>query len=179
MTDMATNPTATETVQALFLQHAAALRGFIFGLVGHRDEAKDIFQEVFLTATRLADRYQQDYSFLAWARGIARNKILEHFRSCRRQPRLFDEEMLELMIACVGEQDDLWEDRRAALAECIAELTPRARQILELRYAAPPAAPPEIARRLNWTVNAVNVALSRARRFLQECTRHRLEGGVD
>lgn len=176
---MPTDPTATETVQALFLQHAAALRGFILGLVGDRDEAKDILQEVFLTATRLADRYQQDCSFLAWARGITRNKVLEHFRSSRRQPRLFDEEMLELMIACVGEQDDLWEDRRAALAECIAELAPRARQILELRYADPPAAPPEIARRLGWTVNAVNVALSRARRFLQECTRHRLEGEGD
>jgi DNA-directed RNA polymerase specialized sigma24 family protein len=60
------------------------------------------------------------------------------------------------------------------LAACIQQLAPRARQILELRYAEEPAAPPEIARRLAWTVEAVHVALSRARKFLQECTRRRL-----
>lgn len=174
---MATNPTATETVQTLFLQHAAVLRGFILGLVGDRNEAKDIFQEVFLTATRLADRYQQDCSFLAWARGIARNKVLEHFRSRRRHPHLFDEEVLDLLINSAGEQDDHWEDRRAALAQCIGQLAPRARQILDLRYADTPLAPPEIAQRLGWTVNAIHVALARARKFLQECTSTRLSGG--
>ncbi len=173
---MTTNPAAIETVQTLFLQHAAALRGFILGLVGDRDEAKDILQEVFLTATKLADRYQPDSSFLAWARGIARNKVLEHFRSCRRQPRPFDEELLELLITSAGAQDDLWEERRAALAECIQQLAPRARQILDLRYAAPPVSPPEIAQRLSWTVNSVHVALARARKFLQDCTRKRLTG---
>ncbi len=167
---------AVEAVQKLFLQHSAALRGFIFGLLGDRAAANDVFQEVFLTVTRKADQYRPRDSFLAWARGVARMKVLEHHRKCRRQPRLFDGDLLESMAEAAGEADDVWEGRREALADCIRRLAPRARQILELRYADTPVAPPEIARRLSWTVNAVHVALARSRKFLQECTRRRLAG---
>jgi RNA polymerase sigma-70 factor (ECF subfamily) len=103
--------------------------------------------------------------------------VLEHYRSGRRTPRPFDEGLIELLAESAEKQDDHWEERRAALAACVRQLAPRARQILEMRYAEEPAVPTEIARRLSWTVNAVNVALSRARRFLQDCTRRRLEGG--
>jgi len=174
---MANDRAAAETVQGLFLQHAAALRGFILGLLPDRAAANDVFQEVFLTVTQRAEQYRPDSSFLPWARGIARNKVLEHFRRCRRQPQPFDDRLLEVLADAAGRQDDAWEERRAALAECIQELAPRARQILELRYAEAPASPPEIARQLAWTVNAVHVALARARKFLQDCTRRRLAAG--
>jgi RNA polymerase sigma-70 factor (ECF subfamily) len=171
---MARKATATELVQKLFLQHSAALRGFIVGLMGDRGEANDVFQELFLTVSRKADLFRPRESFLAWARGIARNKVLEHFRQNRRSPQLIDEPLLEVLAESAGQADDVWEDRRAVLAECIQELAPRARQILELRYADTPVSPPDIAQRLTWTVNAVHVALARARKFLQDCTRRRL-----
>jgi RNA polymerase sigma-70 factor (ECF subfamily) len=168
----------TEAVQALFLQHAAALRGFILGLLGDRDATGDVFQDVFLTATRSADQFRPDGNFLAWARGIARNKVLEHLRKCRRRPQPFDDDLLELLAVAAGQAEDVWQERKEALDACVRELAPRARQILELRYADPPVPPPEIAERLTWTVNAVHVALARARKFLQECARRRLaEGG--
>lgn len=164
----------TELVQKLFLQHAAALRGFIFGLLADRTGANDVFQEVFLTVTQRAADYRPDAEFLPWARGIARNKVLEHFRKSRHLPQLFDDKLLEMMADSAGQQDDIWEERREALTNCIRELAPRARQILEWRYAEEPASPPEIAKRLAWTVNAVHVALTRARKFLQDCTQRRL-----
>ena len=116
---MADPVSPTQAVQRSFLRHAAALRGFIFGLLADHTSTDDIFQE-----------------------------------------------LLEVMADSAGQADDIWEDRRAALAECIQQLAPRARQILELRYADTPVAPPEIAQRLTWTVNAVHVALARARKFL-------------
>ncbi len=174
---METDASAVEAVQKLFLQHAAPLRGFILGLLAERDAVNDVFQEVFLTVTRNAGQFRQEGNFLAWARGIARNKILEHYRKCQRRPQLFDDELLEVLAASAGQQDDVWEERRAALTNCVQQLAPRARQILEMRYADQPVAPPEIAERLSWTVNAVHVALSRARKFLQECTRRRLVSG--
>ena len=73
---MASDPSPTITVQKLFLQHAAALRGFIFGLLPDRDAGSDVFQEVFLIATRRAADFHSDGNFLAWVRGIARHKIL-------------------------------------------------------------------------------------------------------
>jgi len=176
---MADPVSPTQAVQRLFLRHAAALRGFIFGLLADHASADDVFQEVFLTATENAEQFRPDGNFLAWARGIARNKVFEHFRKCRRLSQVFDDELLVVLADSAGQADDIWEERRAALAECIQQLAPRARQILELRYADTPVAPPEIAQRLTWTVNAVHVALARARKFLQDCTRRRLavDGG--
>ncbi len=53
------------------------------------------------------------------------------------------------MIA-VAEQYDLadWQARRAALARCLDQLAPRARQIVELRYAEIPVLPAAIAKQL-------------------------------
>lgn len=165
-------------VQKLFFQHAAALRGFVFGLLADREAADDVLQELFLSVTQSADRFDPAKGgFLTWARGIARNKVLEHFRKRSHLPKFFDDDLLESLAESAGGQDGVWQERRTVLAGCVRQLAPRARQILEMRYAETPAAPPEIAERLAWTVNAVNVALSRARRFLQDCSRRRLATG--
>ncbi len=158
----------------MFLRHAGILRGFILGLLPDHDRSEDVFQELFLTITRKAEDYRPGTNFLAWARAIARLKVLEQYRSTQAGPHLLDPDALDAVIASAEELDDSWADRRAALAQCLDQLAPRAREILELRYCEDCLPPPEIASRLSWTVNAVNVALSRARKFLQECTRRRM-----
>ena len=165
---------SVEEVQRLFLRHAGVLRGFILGLFPDPNRSEDVFQELFLTITRKADDYQPGTNFLAWARAIARLKVLEHYRSAQSGPHLLDPDALDAVIASAEEVDDTWGERRAALAMCLDQLAPRAREILELRYCEDFLPPPEIASRLSWTVNAVNVALSRARKFLQDCTRRRM-----
>lgn len=164
-------------VQKLFLQHASPLRGFILGLIPDRAAADDVFQEVFIITQRRAVDYDPERNFLAWARGIARLKVLEYVRQRGIQPRLFDDDLLETLAVEGARQHDVWEQRRAALTRCIAQLAPRARQILELRYGETPLSAEDIAARMAWTAGAVNVALSRARRFLQECTRQAMLAG--
>src|SRR5262245_14773446 len=168
------DPRTIEEVQRLFLRHASVLRGFILGLLPDHNRAEDVFQELFLTVTRKAAEFQPGTNFLAWARSMARLKVLEHCRSQQHGPHLLDPDALEAVVAAAEEIEDDWPERREALARCLEQLAPRAREILELRYCDDFLPPPEIASRLSWTVNAVNVALSRARRFLQECTRRRL-----
>jgi len=174
---MVNDQSATAVVQRLFLQHSARLRGFVSGLVPDRGSAEDIFQEIFLTVTCKAADFRVEDNFLAWARGIARLKALEYFRKNSRRPQLLSEDLLEALASSAGRSDSLWEERRSAVAACIQKLAPRARQILEMRYAEAPVTPQEIAQRLTWTVSAVHVALTRARKFLQECSRRRLAVG--
>jgi RNA polymerase sigma-70 factor (ECF subfamily) len=168
------DPRAVEQVQRLFLRHAAVLRGFILGLLPDPNRAEDVFQELFLTLTRKAGEFRPGSNFLAWARSVARLKVLEQARSWAGGPRLLDPDALEALILAAEEVEDSWAERREALAGCVEELAPRAREILRLRYSEGHLAPPQIAARLSWSVNAVHVALSRARKFLQECTRRRL-----
>jgi RNA polymerase sigma-70 factor (ECF subfamily) len=165
---------AIEEVQRLFLRHAGLLRGFILGLLPDPDRAEDVFQEVFLTVTRKAGEFTSGSNFLAWSRSIARLKVLEACRSAQGGLHLLDPQALEAIIAVAAETDDVWAERREALARCLEQLAPRAREIVELRYGEDYLPPTEIAQRLSWSVNAIHVALSRARKFLQECTRRRL-----
>jgi RNA polymerase sigma-70 factor (ECF subfamily) len=165
---------AVEEVQRLFLRHAGVLRGFILGLLPDHNRAEDVFQELFLTVTRKAREFTPGSNFLAWARTIARLKVLEAYRSARGGPALLDPDALEAVIAAASDADDDWDYRREALEQCLKQLAPRAREILELRYSDEFLPPPEIAARVSWSVGAVHVALSRARKFLQECTRRRL-----
>lgn len=175
-----TCPAPPTPVQTLFLQHSAAVRGFVWGLVADRTVADDIFQEVFLTVARQQDEFDRTGNFLAWVRGIARNKVLEHWRRQRTGRLLFDEQLLELLAesaeTAFDKEDERLERRREALARCLQRLAPRAREIIDLRYAEQPLAPPELARRIGWTTNAVNVALARARAFLRACTQQVLTG---
>lgn len=169
------DPRTVQEVQKLFLRHTSVLRGFILGLLPDHNRAEDVFQELFLTITRKAADFQPGSNFLAWARSIARLKVLEQCRSSQSGPRLLAPEALEALIGTAEEiPEDDWSQRREALARCMEQLAPRAREILELRYSDAFLPPPEIAARLSWSVNAVHVALSRARKFLQECTRRRL-----
>src|SRR5271166_2500716 len=97
---------AVEEVQRLFLRHAGLLRGFILGLLPDHNRAEDVFQEVFLTVTRKADEFRPGSNFLAWARSIARLKVLEQCRSMQNGPHLLDPEALEAVIAIADEADD-------------------------------------------------------------------------
>jgi RNA polymerase sigma-70 factor (ECF subfamily) len=173
-TDTNTDPRQVEEVQRLFLRHAGLLRGFILGLLPDHHVAEDVFQELFLTVTRKAGEFQPGSNFLAWARTIARLKVLECCRARKAGPQLLDPAALEAVAAVADEMDDTWASHRAALAHCLEQLAPRARQILELRYSEEFLAPPEIAARVSWSVGAVHVALSRARKFLHDCAQRRL-----
>ena len=168
------NVSAQREVQKLFLEHAAWIRGFLLGFVPEESEANDLFQEVFLTVLVKAQDFTLGTNFQAWVRAIVKFKLLELGRLKQRNPLLFDPELLEMLAVANAEIDLEREERQRALTKCIEKLAPRARQILEMRYADQPVAPAEIARQLSWTPGAVYVALSQARAFLRECTRRRL-----
>jgi RNA polymerase sigma-70 factor (ECF subfamily) len=174
---MAANMKFEPPIEALFLKHAVSLRGYLLGLLADRSAADDVFQEVFLTVVRRAEDFRRDGDFLAWARGIARNKVRELYR---RQKRSFpfDEQLLEVLADAAEEHEPRLDRQRESLARCLDRLSPRARQIVDLRYAERPLSPPEIAERLAWTTGAVHVALSKARAFLRDCTQHMLAQGA-
>src|SRR5262245_55170066 len=108
----APNPKTVEEVQRLFLRHAGMLRGFILGLMPDRNRAEDVFQELFLTVTRKADDFESGTNFLAWARSIARLKVLEAFRGHKGGPALLGQEALEAVLATADQTEEDWEDKR-------------------------------------------------------------------
>ncbi|HWL08605.1 MAG TPA: sigma-70 family RNA polymerase sigma factor [Planctomicrobium sp.] len=155
----------TMRVQQLFVRHHDQLRGMVYALLPDFAKADDVIQEVFLTVTSKAQEFDLNTSFLAWSRAIVRLKILESHRQSKAGSPSF--EVLESLVASCP--DDWAGDEQAeALARCLEELAPKAREMMILRYKFEHS-PTEIAKLLSRTVNSVNVALSKARIVLREC----------
>lgn len=161
-------------VQALFVQQMPAMRGFVLSLVSDFGLVDDIVQEVFLTVTAKANDFQRGTNFRAWSWTIARYKTLQLLEKRVAVNSRFAPDVIEALCAHEESQDWRTESMLRHLSPCLTELAPRARQAIELRYMKAHR-PPEIAQVMGWTVEAVHVALSRARIVLRKCVTQRME----
>jgi RNA polymerase sigma-70 factor (ECF subfamily) len=160
-------------VQSLFVQNMMAVRGFVIGLMPDFSRVDDVMQETFLTVTAKAETFVEGSNFRSWACSIARFKVLESRRRSGGCELMLNEEVIEALCATEIEEWQPDEELRV-LAHCKDELAPQARRAIELRYEQGHR-PTEIARRMGWTVNAVHVALTRARAALRECVERKLK----
>jgi RNA polymerase sigma-70 factor (ECF subfamily) len=163
----------TALVQRLFVLNSMRLRGFIVALLPDLAQVDDVFQETFLTVTAKAETFDPERDFLAWACGIARLKVREAGRRAARQWRPLSEEVLEALAASEPAADA--EDQRLALlADCLQQLAPQSRRIVDLCYQQGHK-PAEIAQLVQWSAKSVYVALSRARAALRLCVEGKLQ----
>jgi RNA polymerase sigma-70 factor (ECF subfamily) len=137
-------------VQQLFVRHQPALLAYVLSLEPSYADAQDIVQEVFLAVSRKADSWSAGTNFTAWVYAIARFEVLHFQRRRARGGRRLDEEVVELL----------------------QQLAPRARELILLRYHQG-YKPERIATIVGWSINAVRVALTRARQSLRRCLEKR------
>ena len=161
-------------VQTLFVQNMMAVRGFVIGLMPDFSRVDDVMQETFLTVTAKAADFLEGSNFRSWACAIARFKVLEALRRPGSREVALDEEVGDALCATAVEEEWQPEEELRLLARCKEELAPQARRVIDLRYEQAHR-PPEIAQRMEWSVNAVNVALARARSALRECVDRQLK----
>jgi RNA polymerase sigma-70 factor (ECF subfamily) len=153
-------------VQKLFVKHSSAIRSFILSLVPDFDLADDILQEVFVVVTERADTFEIGTNFVAWARQIARNKLMSAQQKYRSSAQILSSDTIEALVVQMPDEDE--SDQVDVLRDCLGKLAPRAEQVTRMRYHEH-RKPAEIAREIGWTAAAVYVALSRARTFLRHC----------
>lgn len=169
----AADPASSELVR-VFVEQRDHVFAYLLARTRDRGVAEDLLQEV---AVALLDPGHTgapaDHSGrIGWILAIARNRATDHAR--RRAVRGRREASLavldEQVAAAFAEEADLDELRRrqARLAGCLERLGAKARRMIELRYHQDKDNA-EIAALLSWGEDAVKVALSKARRFLQDC----------
>ena len=151
--------------------YALPLRSYLASQVYHRDDADDLAQEVFLAALRNLPGFRRGDDFWAWLRGIARNKLLNHFRSAgRRNDALsrFREEVLQAVgPELEAEAAEARADRIEALLRCVARLPDRMREVV--RAGLEGEKPAQLAAALDTSVGAVYTLHYRAGRLLRDC----------
>lgn len=175
MPDSSATPSDDHTlhVQQLFVRHQQAVLSYVLSIEPNFADAQDIVQEVFLTISKKAATWTAGTHFLPWACTVARYETLTFQRTRTRRVARLDEDVIELLHAS-GALDEMdFQRKTAALQGCLSRLAPRARELMQLRYHAAQM-PEQIATNVGWTVNAVRVALTRARDLLRGCMEEQL-----
>jgi RNA polymerase sigma-70 factor (ECF subfamily) len=155
--------------QRLYRQHVNRVYRTVRGTLRSDAEAEDVTQDAMLIALTSLDRYspRSGTRFVAWLTTIAVNTMRRRFR--RRRPELTATgDLPEVPSGDAELGDDI--DRakqRAALLRALAELGPRERAIVSLRYGAELNAA-EIAAQLELEPANVRKILERAREQLGE-----------
>jgi RNA polymerase sigma-70 factor (ECF subfamily) len=160
-------------VQQLFVRHQQAVLGYVLSIEPNFADAEDIVQEVFLAVSRKAQTWSTGTDFFAWVCAVARYETLHFQRTRGRRTARLDEDVIELLHATEAVDESQWQHRVDALRRCLGRLAPRAKELVWRRYHAAQM-PEQIATGIGWTVNAVRVALTRARGMLRECMEKQL-----
>lgn len=163
----------------MLLKHRDSLYAYVFACVRSFPDADDILQTVSVAVIEASDAPIEEARFLAWAREIARRRVLEHFRRSKRLLPLDPEIVGKLADAAERiERRQAGVTRREALLECLERLPPESQQLLQARYDGSTADMVALARRFGRSEQGMYSLLYRIRQALRDCVerRVRLEG---
>jgi RNA polymerase sigma-70 factor (ECF subfamily) len=157
-----------EEIAVLWTRAYPVVSAFISSMVPRFPDADDILQQVAVAVVQDYDRYDKERSFVAWAIGIARNKILMYQREKAHERSILEAAAMRA-VAEVYEQDSSeFDDMRRALRTCIKKAKVRWQRILEMRYSRG-LSTTRIAEQLGMTHNAIFITLHRIRLALRDC----------
>ncbi|MEM9514146.1 MAG: RNA polymerase sigma factor [Actinomycetota bacterium] len=142
-----------------------AVYGYLYRRCRSRGTAEDLTTETFLAALQSIDRGVVDTVTVAWLVGIARHKLIDHWRGAARADRLHDAIAAEQHAAPATSWDaDL--DQLIA-RDVLADLDGHHRAALTLRY-VDDLPVREVADVLDRTEGATEQLLVRARRAFRQ-----------
>src|SRR5262245_55394696 len=161
------------------MRHRTELFAYLLAAVRNAHDAEDLLHDVSLAASSSWAQSRPGTPFMAWAREIARRRVLDYGRRVSRRHALLEPEVLEALDAAsvAVESDQPLEPRRDALRQCLTKVGGDARRILELRY-GDKADVPRISREVGRTVQASYAILKRTKQLLKECIDRRLSGAT-
>ncbi len=134
--------------------------GYLASRCGSANVAEDLTSETFLAAVDAVRRHAVPELTVAWLIGVARHKLVDHWRRAEREGRA-----LQAVDDPGGNVDDAWDVRLDIMRahDTLATLGAHHRSALTLRY-LDGLPVPEVASCLGRTVGATEVLLVRARK---------------
>lgn len=150
------------------------LYAFIRAYVRDRSDADDVYQQTAMVLFEHFDSFDPARSFLGWACGIAWNKVLSHYQNVRRLRLVAGEElgaMLADKVAAVAVQVDR---RRDYLLDCVAQLKPESRELLQRHYYDEQAVA-QIAEEWGVSSPCIYKTLAKVRLVLLNCIERKLK----
>ena len=173
MTAMGDDESPEEVLLALYERALPVVYGYLVDRCRSRSAAEDLTAETFLAAVVALRRSSPTVVSVPWLVGVARHKLVDHWR---RQAR--GERLVQAIGDTVQSSDDPWDAHVDALAatEVLGRLANAHRAVLTLRYVdGVPVG--EVAEILGRSLQATEALLVRAKAAYRRACRDR--GGDD
>jgi RNA polymerase sigma-70 factor, ECF subfamily len=158
--------TGDRSAQLLALYDVAVgeVYGYLLARCRNRDVAEDITAETFMAAVEAVQQAAVDEISTPWVIGIARHKLVDHWRRLERETRRVHAVADDRTVA-EPREDDPWDEHLDVLAarDALDQLGAHHRSALTLRY-LDGLTVPDVAGVLGRTVHATEALLVRARR---------------
>ena len=168
-------PEKQQQLAQLWMQAQPKVFSFVATAVTRRHDAEDILQQVALETASSFENYDASRPFLPWVLTIAHRMVIRFYERQKRQPVIFSESTLQVLVDYHVESSRT-DDERAALQECVGKLDEKSRQLLSMRY-DDDLNTSDMANRSGLTAGSVRVTLSRIRKQLIDCVRGELRKG--
>ena len=126
----------TELLVRLLSRHQEELFRYIYSLLPHEADARDVLQETSVALYRKFGEYDPHKPFLAWAYGFAHMEVLKQRERNQRGLRLWNQEVLERLARERQQMEPLLEVRLQALEHCLRALSPADQALVRQRYEA-------------------------------------------
>jgi RNA polymerase sigma-70 factor, ECF subfamily len=151
---------------ALYDHAVGAVYGYLLARCRNRAVAEDLTSEVFMGAVDAVARATVRDVTTAWLIGIARHKLVDHWRRAEREQRRLTAVAEEPAAAA---SDDPWDAELDVLAarDALEQLGAHHRSALTLRY-LDGLSVPDVAAVLDRTVHATEALLVRAKRAFRD-----------
>jgi RNA polymerase sigma-70 factor (ECF subfamily) len=160
----------TELLVRLLSRHQEELFRYIFALIPHEEDARDVLQETSVALCRKFADYDPAKPFLAWAYRFAYLEVLKQRERNRRGARLMSRELIERLAREREASEPVLHLRLQALEHCLGELPPADQELIRRRYqAGAPTA--EMVQQSGASRRTFFRTLDRLRRRLLDCIR--------
>ena len=164
--------TRTELLVRLLSKHQEDLFRYIFALLPHEADARDVLQETSVALYRKFADYDPAKSFLPWAYRFAYLEVLKQRERNQRGARLLNPDLIERLAREREEQESVLQARLRALDQCLDELSPDDQALIRQRYQE--KTPTEkLVRQSGASRRTLFRLLDRIRRMLFECISRR------
>lgn len=123
-------------LSTLYRRHVQAIYRFVLGQVRDEDLAEDLTSDTFARMLRGLESFRGQASFKNWLYQIARNAVRNHRRSAAYRLNLPLAASLPAAETAeeIPQADGAAEEAQSRVADLLAPLPPRYRQVLELRF---------------------------------------------
>ena len=169
---MASTFNETKFIEAL-TRHQPALEAFCHAKLARRQDAQEALQSTCVKLWEKSGEWDPATEFLPWAFAVARFTVLSHIRDRMRDRLVFDEDVVLAMADDTEIAVEQFEDRRAALGECLQKLKPEQRDLVQEHYIAGRSVR-ELSLATSRSQSAVKMILLRLREQLSACIERQL-----